>query len=189
MIVTRSVDATLYFGRMRLSITGTCIFLPPGESTSVSTVNVLPEAREAVICTRYVPTSWPSCAAGACGHVSENGASSFRNRYALHKCNSAAVSPAVPADALPETLDRSWQCFAMTLDHRRQELTGWLNGEAGDRWLDKPKADPCDRLVANRSRPIGCVVTGGSDEDVGGLRDGFGGQRAGRPSGRQRRAS
>jgi hypothetical protein len=82
----------------------------------------------------------------ACGHVSENGASSFRNRYALHKCNSAAVSPAVPADAPAETLDRSWQCFAMTLDHRRQELTGWLNGEAGDRWLDKPKAD---KLIAS----------------------------------------
>lgn len=78
----------------------------------------------------------------ACGHVSENGASSFRNRYALHKSNSAAVSPSVPADAPAETLDRSWQCFAMTLDHRRQELTGWLNGQAGDRWLDNPKADP-----------------------------------------------
>ena len=31
----------------------------------------------------------------ACGHVSENGASSFQNRYALHKSNSAGVSPAV----------------------------------------------------------------------------------------------
>ena len=31
----------------------------------------------------------------ACGHVSENGASSFLNKYALHKCNSAAQSPAV----------------------------------------------------------------------------------------------
>jgi hypothetical protein len=77
----------------------------------------------------------------ACGHVSENGASSFRNRYALHKSNSAAVSPAVPADAPAETLDRSWQCFAMSFDHRRQELIGWLNGEAGDRWLDNPKSD------------------------------------------------
>lgn len=77
----------------------------------------------------------------ACGHVSENGAGSFLNRYALHKCNSAAVSPAVPADAPAETLDRSWQCFAMTFDHRRQELTGWLNAVAGDRWLDDPKAD------------------------------------------------
>ena len=48
-----------------------------------------------------------------------------------------------------EILDRSWQCFAMTFDHRRQELTGWLNGEAGDRWLDNPKAD---RLIASAYR-------------------------------------
>lgn len=77
----------------------------------------------------------------ACGHVSENGASSFLNRYALHKSNSATASPAVPADAPADDLDRSWQCFAMTFDHQRRELTGWLNGAAGDRWLDNPKAD------------------------------------------------
>lgn len=77
----------------------------------------------------------------ACGHVSENGASSFGNRYALHKCNSLAVSPAIPADSPHELLDRSWHCFAMTFDPTRQEITGWLNGEAGDRWLDNPKAD------------------------------------------------
>lgn len=77
----------------------------------------------------------------ACGHVSENGASSFLNRYALHKCNSAGVAPAVPADAPAAVLDASWQCFAMTFDHTRSELTGWLNGEAGDRWLDNPKGD------------------------------------------------
>ncbi len=77
----------------------------------------------------------------ACGHVSENGGSSFLNRYALHKCNSAAVSPAVPADAPAAVLDASWQCFAMTFDHERHELTGWLNGESGDRWLENPKQD------------------------------------------------
>ena len=32
-------------------------------------------------------------AGSACGHVSENGASSFLNKYALHKCNSADLSP------------------------------------------------------------------------------------------------
>ncbi len=77
----------------------------------------------------------------ACGHVSENGASSFLNRYALHKCNSADVSPAVPADSPDEVLDASWQCFAMTFDHQSHELTGWLNGKAGDRWLENPKND------------------------------------------------
>jgi hypothetical protein len=78
----------------------------------------------------------------ACGHVSENGASSFLNKYALHKCNSADLSPEVPADSPAEVLDRSWQCFAMTFDHENDELTGWLNGVSGDRWLDHPKNDP-----------------------------------------------
>lgn len=77
----------------------------------------------------------------ACGHVSENGASSFLNKYALHKCNSADVSPEVPADSPAEVLDKSWQCFAMTFDHEKDELTGWLNGVSGDRWLDDPKKD------------------------------------------------
>jgi hypothetical protein len=77
----------------------------------------------------------------ACGHVSENGAGSFRNKYALHKCNSAGQAPAVPADAAADVLDRSWRCFAMTLDHEKAELTGWLDGVAGDRWLDNPRAD------------------------------------------------
>lgn len=77
----------------------------------------------------------------ACGHVSENGASSFLNKYALHKCNSANLSPEVPADSPGVVLDASWQCFAMTFDHEKDELTGWLNGISGDRWLDNPKKD------------------------------------------------
>jgi hypothetical protein len=77
----------------------------------------------------------------ACGHVSENGASSFLNRYALHKSNSADQSPEVPHDASAEVLDASWQCFAMTFDQDRDELTGSLNGVSGDRWLDDPKND------------------------------------------------
>lgn len=77
----------------------------------------------------------------ACGHVSENGMSSFRNKYALHKCNSADLSPKVSADSSADVLEKSWQCFAMTFDHEKDELTGWLNGVSGDRWLDHPKAD------------------------------------------------
>jgi hypothetical protein len=77
----------------------------------------------------------------ACGHVSENGASSFLNKYALHKSNSAGQAPEVPADSPAEVLDQSWQCFAMTFDHQKDELTGWLNGVSGDRWLENPKKD------------------------------------------------
>ena len=80
-------------------------------------------------------------AGSACGHVSENGASSFLNKYALHKSNSLGIAPEVPADSPAEVLDASWQCFAMTFDHEKDELTGWLNGEAGERWLEQPKKD------------------------------------------------
>jgi hypothetical protein len=85
----------------------------------------------------------------ACGHVSENGASSFINKYALHKCNSAEQSVKVPHDALAEVLARSWQTFAMTFDSKTQELTGWLNGLSGDRWLEEPQKDRLISYAAN----------------------------------------
>jgi hypothetical protein len=85
----------------------------------------------------------------ACGHVSENGASSFTNKYALHKCNSAEQSPKVPADATAEVLAKSWQTFAMTYDSKTHEITGWLNGQSGDRWLDNPQKDRLLSYAAN----------------------------------------
>jgi len=85
----------------------------------------------------------------ACGHVSENGASSFTNKYALHKCNSAEQSPKVQADATAEVLAKSWQTFAMTYDSKTQQITGWLNGQSGDRWLDNPQKDRLLSYAAN----------------------------------------
>jgi hypothetical protein len=51
------------------------------------------------------------------------------------------MSPEIPLDSPDDVLDVSWQCFAMTFDHEKDELTGWLNGVSGDRWLDNPKKD------------------------------------------------
>ena len=75
----------------------------------------------------------------ACGHLSENGASSFAYRYAMHKSNTLDVSPAIPADSLPELLNASWQVFAMSFDPEKRELTAWLNGLASERWQDDVK--------------------------------------------------
>jgi hypothetical protein len=88
----------------------------------------------------------------ACGHVSENGSGSFLNQYALHKCNSGDVSPAVPADSDPETLDRSWHAFAMTFDSGTQEITGWLDGKSTERWLENPGRDKLLASVENAWR-------------------------------------
>ncbi len=82
-----------------------------------------------------------SRAGGACGHVSENGASSFTNRYALHKSHTPDAALQVPADSPPETLDAAWHCFAMSFDHERQEIAGWLDGTARDNWLERPERD------------------------------------------------
>ncbi|HAZ64224.1 MAG TPA: hypothetical protein DCZ72_11535 [Armatimonadetes bacterium] len=77
----------------------------------------------------------------ACGHVSDNGAGSFAFRYALHKSHSRDLTPRVPAEAAPEVLDASWHTVAMTLDAERQELTGWIDGVASERWFENPRAD------------------------------------------------
>ena len=100
----------------------------------------------------------------ACGHVSENGASSFLNKYALHKCNSADVSPKVPADSPPAVLAKSWRTFAMTFDSRTQELTGWLDGVAGERWLDNPQNDRLLSYAANAWRQARLAKIPGAQE-------------------------
>ncbi|MEI6714021.1 MAG: hypothetical protein WCO60_09730 [Verrucomicrobiota bacterium] len=75
----------------------------------------------------------------ACAHVSENGASSFAYKYAMHKTNTLEISQKFPADSPAEVLDKSWECFAMTFDNERDELAGWLNGTASVRWQDNVK--------------------------------------------------
>ena len=52
VIVTRSVDSTLYFAGTKFSTTGTSVFLPSGDTAIVPTANVFPVAREPVIWTR-----------------------------------------------------------------------------------------------------------------------------------------
>jgi hypothetical protein len=46
-------------------------------------------------------------------------------------------------------LAKSWQTFAMTFDSKTQLLTGWLNGQSGDRWLDNPQKDRLISYAAN----------------------------------------
>jgi len=70
----------------------------------------------------------------ACGHVSENGVGSFDYKYASHKSHSGEVAPEIASDSAPDVLDQSWSCFAMTFDNDKDEITGWLNGQALPKW-------------------------------------------------------
>jgi len=99
----------------------------------------------------------------ACGHVSENGGGSFGHKYAWNKCYSNGSSPLVPANSPPEVLDESWQCFAMTFDFGKQELTGWLNGKSGDLWQEDVKKNAAPIYTAwiqgklGKSDGVSCV--------------------------------
>ncbi len=65
----------------------------------------------------------------------------FHEQVRIAQVQLAESIPRNSADSATEVLDASWQCFAMTFDHEKQELTGWLNGSSGDRWLDNPRND------------------------------------------------
>lgn len=77
----------------------------------------------------------------ACGHISDNGASSFTYKYAVHKCHSLEIAPGSPSDASAQELNVAWSCFAMTYDHESDELTGWLDGVASPRWEENLDSD------------------------------------------------
>lgn len=82
----------------------------------------------------------------ACGHISDNGAGSFTYKYAVHKCHTGDSAPEVPADSPAEILDTSWQCFAMTFDHQKNEIAGWLNGVSKTLWEYNMDSEMMDRV-------------------------------------------
>jgi hypothetical protein len=85
----------------------------------------------------------------ACGHVSENGAGSFMNKYALHKSHTSQFSPEIPATVADAELDKSWQCFAMSFNHETDEIKSWLNGVSDERWIYNLNYDDTTKSTYN----------------------------------------
>ncbi len=70
-------------------------------------------------------------------HVSENGRSSFGDKYARN----LSVTP----DLIPvagEDPDSAWSVVGMVYDNRRRTVTSYLNGEAKDYWIEDPEKHP-----------------------------------------------
>jgi hypothetical protein len=78
----------------------------------------------------------------AAAHVSENGASSFSDRYARNLAVTPQVIAAVSGDAPPDALDRAWSVAGFTFDNARNTVTAYLNGEAQEYWIDQPEKHP-----------------------------------------------
>ncbi len=85
---------------------------------------------------------------GASAHVSENGVSSFGDRYAR---NLSVTPEVIPADG-------SWTVVGFTFDNRRNEVTSYWNGKATENWLENPAPTPrisITRRPRRRSAPSG----------------------------------
>jgi hypothetical protein len=73
-------------------------------------------------------------------HVSENGTSSFGDKYARN----LAVTP--------EILDHRWHAAGFVFDNRRNTLTAYLDGRATPMWVEEPERHPFFRWPAQAWR-------------------------------------
>ncbi|MBL8177479.1 MAG: hypothetical protein JNK48_22575 [Bryobacterales bacterium] len=67
----------------------------------------------------------------AAGHISENGASSFGDKYARHI---GVTRTKIPVG--------EWAAIAMVFDNRRDRVTCYVNGAAEEHWIGNPSQHP-----------------------------------------------
>ena len=79
---------------------------------------------------------------GSAAHVSENGGSSFGDRYARNLAVTPEVIPAVPVNSPPGKLDRAWVAAGFTFDAQKHTVTAYLDGKAHDYWIEHPATHP-----------------------------------------------
>lgn len=75
-------------------------------------------------------------------HVSENGRSSFGDRYARNLAVTRRLLPRAARDADDATLDANWSVAGFVFDNARNTVTAYLDGIAEDYWIDDPAAHP-----------------------------------------------
>ena len=71
-------------------------------------------------------------------HVSENGGTSFGDKYARNLAVTAEVIPAVPAVSPADVLDKAWATVGFSFDNGNNTVTAYFNGKASDFWIDNP---------------------------------------------------
>ncbi len=79
---------------------------------------------------------------GAAVHVSENGTSSFGDKYARHMAVTPEQIPQVPPDAPAEARDAGWTVVGFVFDNARDRVTAYIDGQATLHWVDEPAKHP-----------------------------------------------
>jgi hypothetical protein len=75
-------------------------------------------------------------------HVSENGRSSFGDRYARNLAVTRRLIPTAAADAPDAVMDAAWSVVGFVFDNERNTATAYLDGEAEDHWIEDPASHP-----------------------------------------------
>lgn len=75
-------------------------------------------------------------------HVSENGRSSFGDKYARNLSVTPDLIPTAAAEATGEELDKAWSTVGFVYDNSRGTVTSYLNGVAKDFWIEHPEKHP-----------------------------------------------
>ena len=75
-------------------------------------------------------------------HVSENGRSSFGDRYARNLAATRRLIPTAAPDAPDAVLDAAWSVVGFVFDNERNTATAYLDGEAEDHWIEDPASHP-----------------------------------------------
>lgn len=75
-------------------------------------------------------------------HVSENGRNSFGDHYARNLAVTKRTLPAAPSAASAEALDNAWSTAGFIFDNEANTVTAYLNGEAGEFWIEDPLEHP-----------------------------------------------
>jgi len=78
----------------------------------------------------------------AAAHISENGRSSFGDRYARNLAATKEVIRTVPADSPLDVLDRAWSVAGFSFDNAKNTVTAYLNGKAAEYWIENPESHP-----------------------------------------------
>jgi hypothetical protein len=81
-------------------------------------------------------------------HLSENGRSSFGDRYARNLAVTRRPIPTAAPDADAATLDAAWSTVGFVFDNARDTATACLDGVAEDFWIEDPASHPFFRWPA-----------------------------------------
>ena len=71
-------------------------------------------------------------------HVSENGLTSFADRYARHLAVTPDLIKKTPVGASPEQLDAGWTTIGFVYDNERKIVTAYNDGKAREHWITEP---------------------------------------------------